>query len=82
MKQITEYCTGCRACEQLCGKKAIRLIADKEGFLTATIDENCCVDCGLCRKHCSTKRSDLVDVGPLSTLAVRMEDEQTQHRSS
>ena len=45
MKQITEYCTGCRACEQLCGKKAIRLIADKEGFLTATIDENCCVDC-------------------------------------
>ena len=47
MKQITEYCTGCRACEQLCGKKAIRLIADKEGFLTATIDENCCVDCGV-----------------------------------
>ena len=82
MKQITEYCTGCRACEQLCGKKAIRLIADKEGFLTATIDENCCVDCGLCRKRCPQNRNDLFYGAPLSTLAVRLKDEQTLYRSA
>ena len=26
MEKITELCTGCRACEQLCGKKAISMV--------------------------------------------------------
>lgn len=44
MERITDYCTGCRACEQLCAKNAISMVADKEGFLTALIDEDKCVD--------------------------------------
>ena len=39
MNMITEKCTGCRACEQLCPKKCISLQADDEGFLQTVIEE-------------------------------------------
>ena len=52
MERITDYCTGCRACEQLCAQNAISMVTDKEGFLTAQIDADKCVDCGLCDKAC------------------------------
>lgn len=82
MERITEYCTGCRACEQLCAKKAIRMVADKEGFLTATIDRNLCVDCGLCAKRCPQNRKDLLHEKPLATWAVRLKDKATLFRSA
>lgn len=82
MERITEYCTGCRACEQLCTKKAIRMVADKEGFLTATIDRNLCVDCGLCAKRCPQNRKDLLHEKPLATWAVRLKDKATLFRSA
>ena len=48
-----KYCTGCRACEQVCPKDCIEIIADKEGFLTPKIDECSCIHCDLCIKVCS-----------------------------
>lgn len=27
---------------------AIRMVADRDGFLIATVDRNLCVDCGVC----------------------------------
>ena len=47
-------CMGCGACQAVCKVDAIRLIANQEGFLTATIDKDKCVDCGLCKKVCPT----------------------------
>lgn len=49
---ITDQCTGCRACEQICPQSAIRLIENKESFLVAMIDTEKCADCGLCHKVC------------------------------
>ena len=69
-KKITEYCTGCRACEQLCAHHAIVMKSDKEGFVTACIDEEKCVECGLCSKRCP--QNNLVDKSaPIISLAVR-----------
>ncbi|EOS13055.1 Coenzyme F420 hydrogenase/dehydrogenase, beta subunit C-terminal domain [Phocaeicola sartorii] len=82
MERITEYCTGCRACEQLCAKKAIRMVADREGFLMATVDGNLCVDCGLCAKRCPQNRKDLLHGKSLATWAVRLKDEHTLYRSA
>lgn len=51
-KEKRKECCGCSACEQICGKAAISMKADIEGFLYPDIDEEKCVDCGLCVKVC------------------------------
>ena len=45
-------CCGCAACENVCGKKAIIMKPDKEGFMYPEVNEEICVDCGLCMKVC------------------------------
>lgn len=81
MERITEYCTGCRACEQLCAKNAISMVADKEGFLTAQIDADKCVDCGLCQKRCPQNQV-IVKNAPKKVIAVRLKDEDVLYRSA
>ena len=81
MERITDYCTGCRACEQLCAKNAISMVADKEGFLTAQIDADKCVDCGLCQKRCPQNQV-IVKNAPKKVLAVRLKDEDVLYRSA
>ena len=52
-------CCGCSACEQICPKSAITMIADREGFSYPVIDYNLCINCGLCIKTCEFKKSKL-----------------------
>lgn len=47
-----QQCCGCSACESVCGKKAINMKADKEGFMYPIVNEKMCVDCGMCVKVC------------------------------
>lgn len=47
-----EKCTGCAACYNACGRNAISMAADEEGFLFPAIDEKQCVECGMCVKAC------------------------------
>lgn len=47
-----ESCCGCTACENICPKHAIAMLADDEGFLYPQINKEKCIDCGLCRKVC------------------------------
>lgn len=47
-----EKCTGCAACYNACGRNAISMAADEEGFLFPVIDGKQCVECGLCIKSC------------------------------
>ena len=81
MERITDYCTGCRACEQLCAKNAISMVADKEGFLTAQIDADKCVNCGLCQKRCP--QNQVIGKNALKkVIAVRLKDEDILYRSA
>lgn len=50
-KELTD-CTGCGACANSCGKSAITMQADSEGFLYPAIDQTKCIDCGLCVRVC------------------------------
>ena len=52
--KICEYssCTACGACVNVCGKRAISLIEDSEGFLYPSINESSCINCGVCKKIC------------------------------
>jgi acetyltransferase-like isoleucine patch superfamily enzyme/coenzyme F420-reducing hydrogenase beta subunit len=45
-------CCGCNACGDVCGKNAISFKIDIEGFWYPEVDQNKCVDCGLCEKVC------------------------------
>ena len=45
-------CTGCGACAAVCGKKAIVLTENEEGFLYPKINNVTCVSCHQCQKTC------------------------------
>lgn len=47
-----EECTGCKMCADICPKQAIIFKDNEEGFWYPSIDENKCIDCGLCKKRC------------------------------
>ena len=51
-KEKRKDCCGCTACESICGRKAILMKRDVEGFLYPQLDETKCVDCGLCVQVC------------------------------
>ncbi len=79
--QITDFCTGCRACEQLCAKHAILMKPDKEGFLTATINNDLCIDCGVCKKRCPQNKQ-IAKQTSLQVLAVRLKDDELLSKSA
>lgn len=62
-------CCGCSACESVCGKKAISMKTDKEGFLYPLVDECKCVDCGQCTKVCPIVNRCEEDAPYLKTYA-------------
>lgn len=45
-------CTGCSACQSVCGKKSITMYPDSEGFLFPIVNLETCIDCGACDKVC------------------------------
>lgn len=45
-------CFGCEACAQVCSKLAIVMVEDEDGFRYPEINNEKCIDCGLCRKSC------------------------------
>lgn len=54
MKQVLEKsrCTGCTACKNICPKGAITMVEDIDGFKYPVIDQDKCINCGLCVKTC------------------------------
>ena len=50
--QDKKLCSGCTACAATCEHKAISMQEDYEGFLFPVLDNDLCVNCGLCDKVC------------------------------
>ena len=49
-------CTGCTACANICPKGAISFQEDDKGFRYPVINNELCIECGLCEKVCYTDR--------------------------
>lgn len=49
-------CTGCRLCESVCPKGAIKMKNGELGVSYPEIDEALCIDCGLCTRTCPVKK--------------------------
>lgn len=45
-------CYGCSACANICPRGAIQMKADEQGFLYPKINQELCINCGLCEKAC------------------------------
>ena len=57
-------CTGCTACMNNCPKGAISFVEDKDGFKYPVIDQDKCIDCGLCKRTCpvlNTKKNNSIN---------------------
>lgn len=50
-------CCGCNNCLNICPKKAIKMVENKEGFLYPIVNEKRCINCGLCKKICPMMNS-------------------------
>lgn len=48
----TNSCSGCTACKVVCPVDAIEMKLSKDGFLVPELDENKCINCGICTKVC------------------------------
>ena len=47
-----ENCTGCMACLNVCPKNAISCVENDKGFIVPSINNDLCINCGLCDKTC------------------------------
>ena len=51
-KNILRECTSCQVCGAVCPKEAIHIELNKDGFYRPIIDQDKCIDCGICLKAC------------------------------
>lgn len=79
--QNKQDCCGCMACVQRCPKHCISMKEDKEGFLYPVVDENICIDCGLCEKVCPWLNHSK-PISPIEVLAVKNCNEAERMASS
>ena len=77
-------CTGCGVCASVCGKNAITIQLDDEGFYKPIVDEDKCVECNLCKKSCYKYDENLIqsDAHEVSYAAVNKDNEQLRASSS
>ena len=74
-------CTGCTACYAACGRGAISMVPDTEGFLQPVIDEAKCVNCVLCEKACPVL-AKLPSRTPIAVYAAKAKDDELRMKSS
>ena len=52
IKKIGKKCIYCGNCLLVCSKRAISYCVDKEGFKYPLINNQLCINCGICLKNC------------------------------
>lgn len=67
-------CTGCGACISACGKDAITMQRNRDGFYNPVIDEKKCVGCEMCSKSCHVLNSVHKNAYAPGVFAVRLRD--------
>ena len=79
---IGTKCTGCRACEQSCPRKAIFFEENAEGFSYPVVAENACINCGLCLQRCHINAEAGTLLPKLGFAAYAKDMEILRHSSS
>lgn len=77
-----EACCGCGACLDACGQGAIRMAADREGFLYPQIDSALCINCGRCQEVCPMTKPREKTAAPRQFFGAQAKSEAVRYASS
>lgn len=77
-------CCGCEACVQACPRQCIGFKQDAQGFFYPSVNEDKCVNCGLCNKVCPILNVEDYSLPPSTPVyaAYNKDDEQRKTGSS
>ena len=77
-------CSGCGICAAVCGKNAISIKLDDHGFYKPIIDDDKCVECGLCKNSCYKYDEEIIttDAVEISYAATNKDKDQLLRSSS
>lgn len=65
-----EACYGCKACEQACPQSAISFKPNDEGFDYPVLNNELCIDCGICTKVCAYDNNQKL-IHPMKAYAIQ-----------
>lgn len=75
------HCTGCSACIEICPKQCITMKPDVLDAIYPEVNEDECIDCGLCEKTCPNNRA-LEFHHPKKVWAAWSKNEEIRHTSA
>ena len=78
---IKDRCCGCYSCKQTCHKSAIVFKENNEGFYYPEVNQENCVDCGLCLVNCPAFGIE-TEIDKQNGYAVWAKDQKTLMNSS
>lgn len=74
-------CCGCNACILRCPRLCLKMEEDEEGFLYPQVNEELCINCGLCEKVCPVINQN-EKCAPLYVYAAKNKNEEVRLQSS
>ena len=77
-----DLCSGCHACSSVCPKQCIEMRPNNEGFLYPEINQELCINCGLCKKVCNIANERQTKDNSVVAYAVVSKNEVERQKSS
>ena len=78
-----DYCFGCGVCSSICGKDAISMSLNRDGFYVAVVDSSKCVNCGLCLQVCAyNDKKNPLNSPPINSWAAWSNNKDVQKKCS
>jgi len=75
-------CCGCAACYNACGRGALTMESDANGFSYPKIDADICTGCGACERACPLLVKEGVNYHHIACYAARTRDQELLQKSS
>ncbi len=82
LESALKLCNGCHTCYSLCPKQAIKMVVNTEGFLFPQINNELCIECGLCEKRCPVLNPITKESEQTEAYAIINNDEEIRLQSS